>query len=356
MTKKVLLIFSILLLFVFSFNVSASQLEIGGELETYSNIVFNKNNTPSLFFTENLNLKLYLPESNNTEVKVDFDITNNQSGVNTNFKKLYIKKKFSDFNMTLGRQPVSWSFGSLINPVAFNFGAEVMTESTSAKYIDAAKFYFPVNWKTGIELVAESQSEIKTGLRARTMFNNYDLSANYVYDSTKDIENRIGFSIKGDLGPLGAYSALSYEIIKNNSNLENEQIYLAGLDYSKTVNYSQLIYFQGEIINLSGNKLINMLQNMDTAYQTNIELFNLNDNRYNLFLGNISYTIDNFSNLNLMMMANINDGSLALIPQYKNQLPGNIDLTISSSLAGGEEGEVFYNNNIPLTVNLSYSF
>ncbi len=356
MTKKVILIFSISLLFIFSLSVSASQIEVGGELETYSKITFSKNQNPSLSLAENLNLKLYLPESNNTEAKVDFDITNTQTGVNTNFKKLYLKKKFSNFNLTLGRQPVSWSFGSLINPVDFNFGAEVMDESTSAKYIDAAKFYFPVNWKTGIELVAESQSEIKTGLRARTMFNNYDLSVNYVYDSTKDIENRIGFSIKGDLGPLGAYSALSYEMAKNNSNLENEQIYLAGLDYSKTINYSQLIYFQGEIVNLSGNKLINMLQNIDTGYQTNIELFNLNDNRYNLFLGNISYTIDNFTNLNFMMITNINDGSLALLPQYKNQLPGNIDLTISSSLAGGEEGEVFYNSNIPLTVNLSYSF
>ena len=371
MPKKMLLIFSILLIFVFSLNVSASQIEIGGELETYYNIIFSKNENPSFSLVENLNLKLYLPESNKAEAKVDFDITNTQTGIKTNFKKLYLKKKFSNFNLTLGRQPVSWSFGSLINPVDFNFGAEVMDESTSAKYIDAAKFYFPVNWKTGIEIVTEPKyskvynkdineyiydyQNSKIGLRGRTMFNNYDLSTNYVYDSAKAIENRIGFSIKGDLGFLGAYSAFSYEK-DDDSILEDEKIYLVGLDYSKTVNYSQRIYLQGEIINLSGNKLINMVKNMPTSSQTNVESYNLVDDRYNLFLGNISYTINDFSNLNFMMMANINDGSLVLLPQYKNQLPGNIDLIISSSLAGGDKGEVFYNSNIPLSVSLSYSF
>jgi len=366
MNKKLLITFSFLLIILLSLSASA-EVEIGGEVGVDSNIIFN-NNQSDFYLTENLNIKLFIPQTKSTEVKVDFELRNNQIGTNTTFKKLYIKREYNNFNISIGRQPVSWSFGSLINPVDFNFGAEIMDQSQSAKYIDAAKFYIPVNWKSGVEIVANPQLEIidpelkklnfkgtKTGIRARTMINDYDLSLNYVYDPFFNRKNNLGLSLKGDLGPLGLYSAVSYEkSIKQ--TIEDEKIYLLGLDYSKTINYDQRIYFQGEVINLSSTKVIEFAK---TLLQSNIpDDFKSADKRYNLFAGNISYSINNFSSVNFFLLGNINDSSFALTPQYKNQLPGNIDLTISSTLATSKNNEFFSQENIPLSLNfnLNYSF
>jgi len=364
MKRKLSILFGFLLLMIlFSFSASA-QVEIGGEAEINSLVNIRESEDINIFLEEILNIKLYIPESKNTEVKVDFDIKNSQFGVNTNFKKLYIKRDFSKFNLTLGRQPVSWSFGSLLNPVDFNFGAEVMDESTSNKYIDAAKVYIPVDWKTGVELIADPQSKIrnnnidyegtKTGIRARTMIKDYDLSLNYVYDPTIKLDNRLGLSLKGDLGPLGIYSAFSYE---RDTDKENEEkTYLLGLDYSRSINYDQRIYLQGEIINLSSTKLLSFVPAFTGTSSKGEQMsFNLENKRYNLFLGNISYTLNDFSSLNFMLAGTTNNNELIFMPQYKNQLPGNIDLTIGSFLSSGNKNKFF---DIPVSINfnMKYSF
>ena len=359
MNKKLSIIFSFLLIILLSLTASA-EVEIGGEVGVDSNISFN-NNQSNFYLTENLNLKLFIPQSEKTEVNVDFSIKNTQFGPNTNFNKLYIKRKYNNFNISIGRQPVSWSFGSLINPVDFNFGAEVMDQSQSAKYIDAVKFYLPVNWKTGLEIVAnpniktENNSKTKSGIRYRTMINDYDLSLNYVYNPLSNYDNKLGLSLKGDLGPLGLYSAVSYEKAAGEI-LEDENVYLLGLDYSKSINYDQRIYLQGEIINLSSTKVEEFAS---TLLQSNtIDNIELADERYNLFAGNISYSINNFSSFNLFLLGSINNSSFALTPQYKNQLPGNIELTISSILATNKNEDIFNQENIPLSINinLNYSF
>ncbi|MGM0437895.1 MAG: hypothetical protein ACQEQD_06455 [Bacillota bacterium] len=358
MNKKISILFCFLLIILLSLTASA-QVEIGGEAEVNSIITID--DTPEFYLDEKLNIKLYIPETKNTEVKVDFDIRNSQFGVSTNFKKLYIKRNFNNFNLTLGKQPISWSFGSLLNPVDFNFGAEIMDESTSVKYIDAAKVYLPFNWKTGVEIIANPQSKVdhsklkyegtKSGIRARTMIKDYDLSLNYIYDPTIELDNRLGLSLKGDLGPLGVYSAVSYE--KNEDKQNEEQTYLLGLDYSKSINYDQRIYFQGEIINLSSTKISSIAPSFS---ENNFdETINFADERHNLFLGNISYTLNDFSSLNFMMVGNINNNNLIFIPQYNNQLPGNIDMTIRGTITSGKNAELL---NMPgsINVNLKYSF
>lgn len=358
MNKKNIVVFIFLLILLISFTASA-QVEIGGEAVINSNI--NITNDTQIYLNEKLNIKLYLPESKETEVKVDFAIKNNQFGVNTNFQKLYIKRNFANYNLTLGRQPVSWSFGSLINPVDFSFGAEVMDKSTLDKYIDSAKLYLPINWKSGIEIVANPQlnndSKVyegtKTGIRLRTMFNDYDFSFNYIYDPTIKLDDRLGLSLKGDLGPIGLYSAVSFE--KNDNR--DEEIYLLGLDYSKTINYDQRLYLQGEIINISPKKIEDFTSVFTGIQPTEIypDKFDFGNERYNLFLGNISYQINEFSSWNFMLAGNINNENLLFIPQYKNQLPGNIDLTINVSLTN-EKRDEFSAKPANINFNLKYSF
>jgi len=354
--EKTAIIFTLVLIILFSSNLSSFAVDIGGSVEVNSNYNFIDNNLTQSYFTQLLNLKLYIPGNEKTEAKVDFDITKVNNETSSSINKLYLKKNFSNFNISLGRQPISWAFGSLINPVDFNVGAEVMNEARSIKYADAAKLYIPINWKSGLELVAEpkynidSTSEKKVGLRARTMINDFDLSFNFVQEPIPSKINRLGVSLKGDIGPLGTYSALSYEEYINFD--KKEEVYLVGFDYSKKINYDKRIYLQGEILNLSSSKIKDFATMMPTS-PMNLDL----NTRYNLFLGNINYTLNQFSNINLMVLANIDDGSLVTIPQYNNQLPGNLDLTFGGSVALGDNTDIF-NDNLPisLSLNLKYPF
>ncbi len=182
------------------------------------------------------------------------------------------------------------------------------------------------------------------------MINDFDLSFNFVQEPIPSKINRLGVSLKGDIGPLGTYSALSYEEYINFD--KKEEVYLVGFDYSKKINYDKRIYLQGEILNLSSSKIKDFATMMPTS-PMNLDL----NTRYNLFLGNINYTLNQFSNINLMVLANIDDGSLVTIPQYNNQLPGNLDLTFGGSVALGDNTDIF-NDNLPisLSLNLKYPF
>ncbi len=127
--EKTAIIFTLVLIILFSSNLSSFAVDIGGSVEVNSNYNFIDNNLTQSYFTQLLNLKLYIPGNEKTEAKVDFDITKVNNETSSSINKLYLKKNFSNFNISLGRQPISWAFGSLINPVDFNVGAEVMNEA-----------------------------------------------------------------------------------------------------------------------------------------------------------------------------------------------------------------------------------
>ena len=73
------------------------------------------------------------------------------------------------------------------------------------------------SWVTQMATFPEGRESIKWGLRGRAVLKGYDLTLNYVRELKIDFmetiisaSQRIGFTAKGDLGPLGAYGALGY--------------------------------------------------------------------------------------------------------------------------------------------------
>ncbi|MFW6410077.1 MAG: hypothetical protein ACOCZR_03455, partial [Halanaerobiales bacterium] len=204
----------------------------------------------------------------------------------------------------------------------------------------------------------------KWGLRGRTTIAGYDLSINYVKDESIPVEeklinsqDKIGLSLKGDLGPIGAYTAVSYEPITDN---DDQYIYQIGLDYSKIINYSQRAYFQGEVLNLRPEKLEGLMgELMENSSDSDIdpELPGLPvDDRLNLFFGNISYSLNNFSELGLMLAASLDDESFMLSPRYSNQLPGQLTVEIGSYYLQGEDRNLFNSKLIPIQLSFSYPF
>jgi len=364
--------FNIIILFIIFFllgSISISaKVDIGGELAaSLINIIDNEGNI-SAYPQESLDLELFLPTHNNTQAKFEIYLFNNpmSGGFDYLIKKLYLKHKFEKLHLTLGRQPISWSFGSILNPVDFTLGSVAMEEETGSKYQDAIEAYIPLNWYSSVSLVAafpEAGQDIKWGLRGRTMIEGYDLTLNFVREPEIDFlgtiipaSQRIGFSLKGDLGPIGIYGALGYYFEDNNGDLA----YLIGGDYSYFFEAGNKIYFQLEYLSLKKERLSSIL---GPFFAGNVS-GNLNEN-VGLILGMTNYEIDEFSQINLMAISSLNDGSIIIIPGYRNQLKNNLSLDLGTAIYFGKEDTLFGSNvsggaqqkpKGMISIGLTYSF
>ncbi|MFW5991962.1 MAG: hypothetical protein ACOCQN_02080, partial [Halanaerobiaceae bacterium] len=133
-------------------------------------------------------------------------------------------------------------------------------------------------------------------VRGRTGLGGYDLTLNYVREPeyqyslqgtgiTVPVADRLGFTAKGDLGAVGAYTAAGY--YKPEGSDDPVYSYLAGGDYSFVFDYDRKVFLQLEYLNIDGNRLGELLSLPITGPE----------NKYNLLLGNINYSPDSFSSL-----------------------------------------------------------
>jgi len=365
--------FHISILFVIIFLLATIQIfakiDLGGELSTSLISIIDNKGKISPYLQGSLDLELFLPPLDDTQAKFEIYLFNDpmSGGFDCLIKKLYLKYKFEKLHLTLGRQPVSWSFGSMLNPVDFTLGAMVMDEETGSKYQNAIEAYVPLNWNTSISAVAafpEASQEVKWGLRGRTMIEGYDLTLNYVREPEMNLlgnlipsSQRIGFTVKGDLGPIGIYGALGYYFEDNDNG---DLAFLIGGDYSYFFEAGNKIYFQVEYLSMKKNKLSSVLGSFFTG-----NLDNDLDERVGLILGMINYKIDEFSQVNLMTISSINDGSIIVMPGYRNQLSNNLNLDLGTAIFLGKENTLFGSNLSDevqlkpqgmISVGLTYSF
>ena len=221
--------FNITILFIIIFLLVlipvSAKIDIGGEVNTSLVGILDNQGNISGYLQESLDLELFLPSFDDTQAKYEIYLYNHplSGGFDYLLKKLYLKHKFEKFHLTVGRQPISWSFGSMLNPVDFSLGAMVMDEETGSKYQNAIEAYYPINWNSSITAIAAFPNgfeNMKWGLRGRTMLEGYDLTLNYVREPEENsaetmipVSQRIGISAKGDLGPFGIYGALGYYFV-----------------------------------------------------------------------------------------------------------------------------------------------
>ncbi len=332
-----------LLLLILSIPANAG-LDIGGEIKTAVGLSVNRDGKTNNFNRQEINFKIYPPAYGNTDAKFEIKLYHDSLTKKSDYfvKKLYIEHRFDKFQLTAGRQPVSWSFGSLLNPVDYNTGAVVMEETTNGKFINAVEGYIPINWNSGITAVIsfpDNSEELKWGLRNRFGYNGYDINLNIIHEAEMQISglvipstDRIGLFFKGDLGPVGLYGAVGYY---DNENLKTTT-YLLGTDYSYSLNYgSNKLSFQLEYLNLEPENLDNIIGSIVPVIYTGSE------QRVDFILGNVNYTINNFSSVSLMGISYIEDGSTLLIPSYKNQLGSNLDIHVRGGLYLGDKSELF---------------
>ena len=352
----ILLISLALLLMLTPFSLAA---DIGGQASLISNLSYVDSELDNSLAAE-LELEYFLPYD------FPFDIQNRavisldeavEDKVDLWFKKLYLRQKIGPLTAKIGRQPVSWSYGALINPVDYSLGAENLDQESRAKFVDGVELYYPINWGSGLTFMASDieGKEHKWALRGRTTFKGYDLSASYVRTpvaGSADFE-RSGLTAKGDLGPFGIYGAYglwqSQEIDYN--------IYQIGADYSYHFLAGSQLYLQGEYLRLEGvegdssdfdffNLGAAAEEESSSKIKSNLDFFNTN----------LSYEIDEFSSIGIMTVSFLDDGSTIFVPNYSYLFGSNLLLELRGSIAAGSEDEMLGGEAKGVEIKLSYTF
>jgi hypothetical protein len=362
LTRKYSL-FVIIIIVLFSIiSVPVLSADIGGKASLISNLSYADSELDNSLAAE-LELEWFLPYDFPLNIQNRAVISLSEAGEDKFdlwFKKLYLKEELGSFNVSIGRQPISWSYGALINPVDYSLGAENLEEESKAKFVDGLELYYPINWGSGLTFVAsnlENQKEHKWALRGRTTFRGYDLSASYVntpVEAGSDLE-RYGLTAKGDLGPVGLYGAYG---LWQNDEIDYD-IYQLGTDYSYNFMAGSRLYLQAEYLRLEGLggdisafNLFNLESSTSETEESSSDIIN----NLNFINTNLSYEIDEFSSVGIMTVSYLDDGSTLFIPNYSYLFGSNLLLELRGSIAAGSEEEVLGGDAKGLEINLSYTF
>ena len=388
---RTLLALAIIFLLIAGYNSQQVQaVDIGGELNLNAGLNYQADGDLTTSFSGSTELEFYLPATARIEPRLVIQGSLRDTGdADFNFKYLYLRRRFDSGHLTLGRQPVSWSYGAVINPYDYGFSIEGLAGETLTPGIDGARYFHSLGAGRSLQAVInwpEYNSEIDElgfGTRLRLPGQGYDLSFNLasheipVFDVIdgelaliQDRLTRAGMTYSGDIGELGAYGAAGYYRL-NDSEIDDWVIQL-GLDYSwQTGEFAdRQIMVQGEYLRfiqndldmtaLLGLALSNQSfggqmpgdempgGNMPDSGMAGGEIFTARD----LFILNISTNLDSFTNIGLALLGETENKNLMAAPYYISDLGGGLELRIDGSIGLDSNNDI----NTGISAGMTYYF
>ena len=371
--KKYFYIILLTMVYILLFATTSifAKIDVGGQVNMALAGALFRESEALTYPQGSLDLELYTPSFGGNQIKTAVYLTTNPATgqLDFMFKKLYLKHKFDKLQLTVGRQPISWSFGSMLNPVDFTPGAMVMDEETGSKYQNAIEAYYPINWNSSVAVIAAFPNDLKFkdmkwGIRGRTMLEGYDLTLNYVREAEQNsteivvpINQRIGFSAKGDLGSFGVYGAIGY----NFEDINNGDFsFLVGSDYSYFFESGSKIYFQLEYLSIKEERLSSLLGSL-ALLDSSLD----SESNAHLLLSRTAYDINEFSAISLFTISSLNDFSTIIMPNYSNQISNSLTFNCNFAYFNGKQNTLFgpgliggvqEKPKITIEAGLNYSF
>ncbi|MFN2364548.1 MAG: hypothetical protein ABR596_09625 [Halarsenatibacteraceae bacterium] len=364
--------------------------EIGGELNLNAGLNYPAAGDLSSSFGGAAELELYLPETARIEPRLVMQGSLRDSGdAAFDFKYLYLRRRFENSHLTLGRQPVSWSYGAVINPYDYGFGIEGLAGETITPGVDGARYFQSLGAGRSLEAVIswpEFTADIEQlgfGGRLRLPGQGYDLSFNLASQEIpylaiseggpvlrEDRLIRAGMTYSGDLGELGAYGAAGYYRL-NGREIDDWVIQL-GLDYSWLLGEygSRQVMVQGEYLRFIQNDL-DMTALLGLALSDQLlgdqmpggempgaeipangiaggEIFSARD----LFILNISTGLDSFTRIGLAVIGETENRNIMAAPYYSSDLGSGLEFRLEGSVGLDSDNEI----NTGISAGMTYYF
>ena len=363
-------------------NQQAMAIDIGGELNLNAGLNYSAEGDLSSSFGGRAELEFYMPGGAGVEPRIVIQGTLRDDGnANFNFKYLYLRRRIESGHLTLGRQPVPWSYGAVINPYDYGFGIEGLAGETLSPGFDGARYFQSLRAGRSLQAVI-NWSEFTTdivklgfGGRIRLPGQGYDLSFNlasheisYLAISNGEpvlIEDRLtraGVTYSGDVNELGVYGAAGYYHL-NDSSLDDWVIQL-GFDYSWLTGEfaDRQVMLQGEYLRFIQNDLdMTSLLGLAMAGQTfefdggmpangmaGGEIFSASD----LFVLNISIGLDSFTNIGLALLGETENRNILAAPYYVSDLGGGLELRLDGNIGLDSDNEI----KTGISVGMTYYF
>ncbi len=363
-------------------NEQVMAIDIGGELNLNAGLNYSAEGDLSSSFGGRAELEFYLPGDAGVEPRIVMQGTLRDDGnANFNFKYLYLRRRIESGHLTLGRQPVPWSYGAVINPYDYGFGIEGLAGETLSPGFDGARYFQSLRAGRSLQAVI-NWSEFTTdivklgfGGRLRLPGQGYDLSFNlasheisYLAISNGEpvlIEDRLtraGVTYSGDVNELGVYGAAGYYHL-NDSSLDDWVIQL-GFDYSWLTGEfaDRQVMLQGEYLRFIQNDLdMTSLLGLAMAGQTfefdggmpangmaGGEIFSASD----LFVLNISIGLDSFTNIGLALLGETENRNILAAPYYVSDLGGGLELRLDGNIGLDSDNEI----KTGISVGMTYYF
>jgi len=363
-------------------NQQAMAIDIGGELNLNAGLNYSAEGDLSSSFGGRAELEFYLPGDAGVEPRIVMQGTLRDDGnANFNFKYLYLRRRIESGHLTLGRQPVPWSYGAVINPYDYGFGIEGLAGETLSPGFDGARYFQSLRAGKSLQAVInwpEFTTDIDKlgfGGRIRLPGQGYDLSFNlasheisYLAISNGEpvlIEDRLtraGVTYSGDVNELGVYGAAGYYHL-NDSSLDDWVIQL-GFDYSWLTGEfaDRQVMLQGEYLRFIQNDLdMTSLLGLAMAGQTfefdggmpangmaGGEIFSASD----LFVLNISIGLDSFTNIGLALLGETENRNILAAPYYVSDLGGGLELRLDGNIGLDSDNEI----KTGISVGMTYYF
>ncbi len=246
--------------------------------------------------------------------------------------RAYFKFYFPQADLTVGQQQIAWGTGYIWNPtdVLNPFTLSFAVSEEDEEDAQAIRVEVPLGEASGLDgfiLTNKPWEETTKAIKAKTNFENYDLSVSYVDLGGGGFQ--LGFDTSGELWEFGVRSEIAIiapvgvnRYIKSvwggNYTFENGwgielEYFFNGLGEKKKEDYDWTNYLAGNI-NQFG---------MDYVFLS------------------LNKTLDELTSIRFSYLANADDYSYIFYPAYTRNIFEHVDLSLEAMITGGPAGSEY---------------
>jgi len=324
----------------------AGAVDLGGNIEVRSGISYQEELKAQLGGTSEV--EFFLPDAGDLDTRLVIQAhLAEEKGAAIGVKYMYLRHRFDSGHITMGRQPVSWSYGSMIHPLDYRMSVEDFAGESVTPSVDGIRAVGFFGERASLQAAAGFPGDLQGvpldslgyGARLRIPVPGHDISVQFSSQPMDVLDENLfrgGATYSGDLGPVGIYGAFGY------SRLLETEVYdfiaQLGMDYSWNIGPEyerRKVYFQAEYLRFLREEmelpLIMMLSGEGLGGNGSSSPRDLPE-FYDLIAAHMSVDMNQFTQIGAAAAATTGDWFLGVTPYMQSELANGLDLRIEGML------------------------